>query len=292
MTDISTNINLIIPSGVILPFAGTSALAPEGWVMCDGSEYSSTNPKYSKLYSIIGILYGGTGSTFKVPNINNDHSFIRPGTTLTGIICADTTKISTIISSAGSAHQHANTVSISNSGQSADHTHGSTNGQSVDHTHGNTNNVNPIGTSGGGLNHHHKSSGDGGHVHILYEIPVNGGIVLPGSTSYVPYRPTPSLQNSGYFPSSDGTHSHSSGNPYIGIEFPPYESANDLNHSHSTNFTSQDHSHSTNFTSQDHSHANTVSISNVDESSHTHTISNSVLETAPRHIYMQYIIKL
>lgn len=56
----------LTPSGVVLPFAGTSA--PSGWLLCDGSAISRTT--YANLFAVLGTTYGlGDGSTtFNLPN--------------------------------------------------------------------------------------------------------------------------------------------------------------------------------------------------------------------------------
>ena len=56
------------PLGVILPYAASSA--PEGWMICDGSEISRND--YSDLFSLIDTTYGsGNGSTtFNIPNLS------------------------------------------------------------------------------------------------------------------------------------------------------------------------------------------------------------------------------
>jgi len=61
------NVSGTVPSGGIIPFAGTSA--PTGFLMCDGSAVSRTT--YAALYSIIGTTYGsGDGSTtFNLPDM-------------------------------------------------------------------------------------------------------------------------------------------------------------------------------------------------------------------------------
>lgn len=54
-------------SGIVQAFAGTVDKVPEGWLLCDGAEYSIA--AYPDLYSAIGNTYGGTtGSTFMVPD--------------------------------------------------------------------------------------------------------------------------------------------------------------------------------------------------------------------------------
>ncbi|MEM7110797.1 MAG: tail fiber protein [Chloroflexota bacterium] len=53
--------------GEIRPFAGN--FAPSGWFLCDGSSYSVS--KYTALFSIIGVIYGGDGrTTFAVPDLS------------------------------------------------------------------------------------------------------------------------------------------------------------------------------------------------------------------------------
>lgn len=54
-------------AGMIYPFAGTTV--PEGFLMCDGAEYSRT--AYPELFAAIGTTYGaGDGtSTFNVPDL-------------------------------------------------------------------------------------------------------------------------------------------------------------------------------------------------------------------------------
>jgi len=70
--------NMLIPSGVIVPFAGGPGVTPNpgtrqdvpvGWLVCDGSAVSRN--AYSGLFTIIGTTYGvGDGSTtFNVPDL-------------------------------------------------------------------------------------------------------------------------------------------------------------------------------------------------------------------------------
>lgn len=50
----------------------TTSTAPDGWLICDGSEYDSTDERYSKLYAVIGTTYNTGGETadhFRVPDI-------------------------------------------------------------------------------------------------------------------------------------------------------------------------------------------------------------------------------
>lgn len=46
-------------------WAGSTA--PTGWLLCDGTAYSTTT--YSALYAVVGTTYGSRSGTFLVPNL-------------------------------------------------------------------------------------------------------------------------------------------------------------------------------------------------------------------------------
>ena len=52
------------PVGTLLDYAGTTA--PSGYLMCDGR--SLATDAYSKLFAVIGYSYGGSGTSFKIPD--------------------------------------------------------------------------------------------------------------------------------------------------------------------------------------------------------------------------------
>lgn len=56
---------IVMPVGTILPFSSTDN--PAGWLLCDGSSYSTST--YSDLFSAIGYTYGGSVSVFAVPDL-------------------------------------------------------------------------------------------------------------------------------------------------------------------------------------------------------------------------------
>lgn len=58
-----------VPTGVINPFAGSSA--PSGWLICDGTAVSRST--YASLFAILGTTYGsGDGSTtFNIPDLRS-----------------------------------------------------------------------------------------------------------------------------------------------------------------------------------------------------------------------------
>lgn len=59
----------VVPTGTISAFGGT--IPPSGWLLCDGSSYSRTNPLFVNLYSVIQNNFGGDNSlaTFRVPDL-------------------------------------------------------------------------------------------------------------------------------------------------------------------------------------------------------------------------------
>jgi microcystin-dependent protein len=61
-------VSVQLPTGIMLPFAGSTSSVPSGWLYCDGSAVSRTT--YAKLYGVIGTTYGaGDGSTtFNLPD--------------------------------------------------------------------------------------------------------------------------------------------------------------------------------------------------------------------------------
>lgn len=66
---IAAQIPPAIPTGMLLPFAGT--VVPEGFLLCNGANVSRTD--YANLFAVIGTKWGeGDGSTtFTLPNFNN-----------------------------------------------------------------------------------------------------------------------------------------------------------------------------------------------------------------------------
>lgn len=64
--DLATSLQeFLVPTGSINAYAG--ATAPSGWLLCDGTGYSTST--YASLYTAIGYTYGGSAGTFKVPNL-------------------------------------------------------------------------------------------------------------------------------------------------------------------------------------------------------------------------------
>lgn len=71
---IKTSVNPISTSGSIsfhcpglmCLYAGQGNTPPAGWLFCDGSSVSTVT--YPELFNVIGYTYGGTGSSFSLPN--------------------------------------------------------------------------------------------------------------------------------------------------------------------------------------------------------------------------------
>lgn len=108
-----------LPPGSIIDFAG--AVAPSGFVMCDGLDYDPADPTYAALYEVIAYTYGQVGSRFKVPNFKGRFSLCRDP--------ADAT-IGTVGKAGGSStlsvplHNHGpGTYAIPNHRHSIGHTH-------------------------------------------------------------------------------------------------------------------------------------------------------------------------
>jgi len=69
---LESNSNLIVPTGTILPFAGTNV--PSGWMLCDGRSLSRST--YAQLFQSIGASYGSSdGNSFNLPDLRG--RFIR-----------------------------------------------------------------------------------------------------------------------------------------------------------------------------------------------------------------------
>jgi len=66
LLDIDTLLQALMPVGALLDFSG--AAAPTGWLLCDGTIY--TTAAFPRLFAAIGNRYGGDGVTnFAVPDL-------------------------------------------------------------------------------------------------------------------------------------------------------------------------------------------------------------------------------
>jgi microcystin-dependent protein len=63
----SLNLENLVPPGTVTQFAG--ATAPIGYLLCQGQSLSTTT--FGNLFNVIGYTYGGSGSSFLLPNLQN-----------------------------------------------------------------------------------------------------------------------------------------------------------------------------------------------------------------------------
>lgn len=106
-----------VPSGTVAPFAG--AVIPNGWVLCDGRSLVTT--QFSALFAAIGYTFGGSGSTFNVPDLR--------GRTVIGMDDYGA------LSSAGAANRVTNAAADARGGVLGAETHTLTTTELPSHTH-------------------------------------------------------------------------------------------------------------------------------------------------------------
>jgi microcystin-dependent protein len=63
----SLNLENLVPTGTVTQFAGSAA--PTGYLLCQGQSVSTTT--FGNLFNVIGYTYGGSGSSFTLPNLQN-----------------------------------------------------------------------------------------------------------------------------------------------------------------------------------------------------------------------------
>ena len=130
-------VDLLIPAGTIVQFAGSTV--PDGWLLCDGTQYAYGNSTYTRLYSAIGFSYGGSlaAGVFGVPNLKGRVPVGRDATQTEFDVLGDfggnkaeslstlqipshTHGVGTYLVSTSAEHTHANTFSV---GAGGDHQH-------------------------------------------------------------------------------------------------------------------------------------------------------------------------
>jgi microcystin-dependent protein len=293
-----------IPAGILTAFAGSSA--PDGWLICDGSEISRT--VYADLFSAIGITYGsGDGSTsFNLPDLRS-RTPIGKGDTVNTIL-GDSDGLSEAnrslthnhgvtvpghfhdMSGAGStlatniAHTHNNSSvsgTITIGSYDLSHSHGGTTGtESQGHTHSGSTGTESQGHTHSGSttfessDHAHYVSGttntDGAHNHVM---PTSrGSTVSSGSGGKVD-------KNNGSVDGNTGTVNTGSSSSEHAHGFAAWTGGVNANHTHSftTGGVSANHTHSftTGGVSASHTHSfstNSTTMSNASNSlNHNHT---------------------
>jgi microcystin-dependent protein len=133
--NLAVNDRYVSPAGLISCYAGQNA--PDGWLICDGSEVSKVT--YSSLFSVIGNNYGSptNPSNFALPNLTQKFPLGKSGSNNLG-------------NSSGNS-----TITLTTN-QLPSHSHTGTTNSNGLHSH--TGNTNTTGT-------HTHSINDPGHTH-------------------------------------------------------------------------------------------------------------------------------
>jgi microcystin-dependent protein len=171
----------LLPSGSVIDYAGS--VAPAGWLLCDGSSYSTTGP-YAALFAIIQYAFGGSGGTFNVPDLRGrvsvgaGHSPTLANRVL-GATGGEETHFLLATELASHTHGVAHTHTMGNHTHlGVDHLHSMQN-----HTHLGVNHLHAMDHyhNWGAQGSHAHSISDGGHSHNYTQYPQGG----PQATSGV-----------------------------------------------------------------------------------------------------------
>lgn len=93
---------LLVPVGCVFPYFSTTA--PRGYLYCDGSGYDVT--LYADLSNAIGYTFGGSGSTFNVPDLRGRTIFGVNGTSFAAIADVSGAETHTLVEANVPAHTH------------------------------------------------------------------------------------------------------------------------------------------------------------------------------------------
>lgn len=281
------------PSGAIL--AWPTATAPTGWLICDGQALSTTT--YADLFAVVGYTYGGSGSTFNLPNMKGrvpvgldsaqtefdalgETGGAKTHTLTSSEMPGHTHGVGTLATDSTGSHSHGVGTLATNSTGSHSHSAGTLGAVAGgSHTHG----VGTLATNTTGSHSHTLTGGSHAHsVDLTYFQGATGGtgatrtnIDATGSTKTLATTAVTPV----YKMDSQGSHSHTlSGS-----------TGSDGSHSHSISGT----------TGSDGSHSHTISGSTASDGSHSHTVSGSTGSSGgggahanlPPYITLNYIIK-
>ena len=246
-------ISALMPSGVILPFGGSTA--PTGWLVCDGSAISRTT--YANLFAAIGTShgYGDNSTTFNLPDFRG--RFMRG---VDGTAGRDPDKATRTAAATGG--NTGNNVGSIQTNATAKNGLSATAGTVTTTVNGLKNQLN--GTSGGvSAGHYHGISGEGDHTHQQY-VTANPGLGpyntrLDYNSDANNLATYPQVQTGGA-----GAHSHGGGT-----------GGQSVDHSHSWDFGG-----SATFSASGTTPAQAVTVGNGDN------------ETRPLNINVNYIIKV
>jgi microcystin-dependent protein len=276
---IQTQINTNTPVGMISIHAGSSA--PTGWLLCDGSSYSTTT--YANLHSVVGYQFGGSGESFNVPNLK--------GRVVVGIDSAQASFDSRGETGGAMNHQHG----ASNSGVTGtghNHTVSATTGIAVatgSHNHSvNSNHSHTIG-------HNHAdnfaagNSGNHGHSDNFSNAANNAYLKVSSGSSSLNVASGQHTHTQDGSVSSGGDHNHSIGGSVTGT-------ANTTNSGGSNAINFNTVTGDTANTGGDHAHnvnSNAATINDGAGGNHAHTVPASTeLSNLQPYIALNYIIKI
>jgi microcystin-dependent protein len=145
-----------IPAGVISQFAGSSA--PAGYLLCQGQSVSTTT--FAGLFAAIGYTYGGSGSSFVIPNFQGRVP-VGVGTAPSGNgVLAKTLAGSggdeTVVLTVPQMPSHTHIQDSHNHTQDS-HSHGASSGDAGSHGHTASTNTAGAHTHAGSVSHNHNS---------------------------------------------------------------------------------------------------------------------------------------
>jgi microcystin-dependent protein len=167
-----------LPTGTIVPYGGSTASVPVGFLPCDGSLYDSTIE--TELFSVIGTIWnigGEPGGFFRVPDLRGKGVLgLNDGTLPAGVDGGFTTR------------------TLATLGGSEDHSHGTT--TNGDHSHTVNNHTHTISSDGA---HTHGTGGAGG------TIPLDGSRITDSAGSH---NHTGLTGGTGGGTNTTGDHSH------------------------------------------------------------------------------------
>ena len=253
-----------IPIGGVTMFGGLSAAIPYNYLPCDGRSLNTT--EFADLFNVIGYRYGGSGTSFGLPNLFNTYAvktLSSDNTSTSGNLGTDqkfsTGHTHTLNSHSSTGHSH-----TLDSHSSTGHTHtlgASTGNGGTDHFHGGT-------TDNGSANHSHSGNtgiNSVGHTHVYFK----GNSGANNNTGGVSVNHT-----HGFNTSSDGAahqHNFNTGGTanFVGSGYLHAHNA-----AANVNATNADtgHSHTASATNADTGHSHTANSTNTD-AGHVHDIA-------------------
>lgn len=272
-------VDLIIPAGTIVQYAGSSA--PSGWVLCDGTAYSRVNATYSRLFAAISTNYGvGDGATtFNVPNLKGKFPVGRDAAQTEFDVLAETGGSKAITLTANELPSHSHGVGTILPNSIADHAHSVgtlTNGSTDLGSHNHTQNAHSHAVST-------STTSTGGHYHGWTAQTGYSGNVLWWNT-YGTYS-IPQHANAGSAP--------------LGVAYANPSTMDQGAHNHTATGTT-DSITATNISASLGSHTHTISGSVAVSGGHSHTMSGSTASSGtgssfnnlPPYVVVNYLIKL